>query len=101
MVSKLVPPLNIVPPSNVVADKVPFTVKPLTWLIVAVNAEPTLSFIVNVLLSSYVNPVTKVFKSVGNDTSILLTSPIGVTVVLVPPERVLKLSVVPVLSLNI
>jgi len=52
MVIKFVPPLNIVFPSNVVADNVPFTVNPLTWLIVAVNADPVLSFIVKVLLLS-------------------------------------------------
>ena len=38
----------------VVADNPPLTVKPVTLLIVALNVEPLLSFIVNVLAPSYV-----------------------------------------------
>jgi len=86
-------PYNV-PPDIVVADNT---------LILALNVDPELSLMVNVLILSYVNPVTYVFvSSFKADTSILngenplfpLKSKLTVPGLYVPP--VTNLSVIPV-----
>ena len=54
---------GVVPPT-LLSVKVPSTVKPLTWFMVAVYAPLLSSVIVNVLLLSYEKPVTLTPKSV-------------------------------------